>query len=132
MADPLNARNHGLLPDLIGIEVVEAAGGRAFARLAIRPELLNAAGQLHGGTVVALADTTCGAGARANLPEGAEGHTTAELKMNFVGTASEGVISCEATLSHAGRSTQVWDARVDDPDGRTMGLFRCTQMVLYR
>jgi 1,4-dihydroxy-2-naphthoyl-CoA hydrolase len=80
--------------------------------------------------VVALADTACGYGCVASLPEGATGFTTVELKTNFLATAREGVLVCIATLRHGGRTTQVWDATVDGAD-RTIALFRCTQLVLY-
>jgi 1,4-dihydroxy-2-naphthoyl-CoA hydrolase len=65
-------------------------------------------------------------------PDGATGFTTIELKSNFLGTALEGVIRCEATLVHGGRTTQVWDATVMSVStGRTLALFRCTQLMLY-
>jgi uncharacterized protein (TIGR00369 family) len=81
---------------------------------------------------VALADTACGYGCRAHLPEGAEGFTTIELKSNFLGTARDGVIECVAVPAHMGSTTQVWDATVTRrSDGRTIALFRCTQMILY-
>lgn len=127
----MTARLPGTLPGYIGLEIVEIAGGHVSARLTIRPELLAPNGYLHAATVVALADTACGFGAVANLPEGARGFTTIELKTNFLGTAREGTISCEAMLTHGGRTTQVWDATVNSPEGRTMALFRCTQMILY-
>jgi uncharacterized protein (TIGR00369 family) len=89
-------------------------------------------GFLHAATVVALADTACGYGCAASLPEGGTGFTTIELKANFVGTALDGAIACEALLVHGGRTTQVWDATVtNEKTGRTIALFRCTQMVLY-
>jgi uncharacterized protein (TIGR00369 family) len=67
----------------------------------------------------------------ASLPEGARGFTTIELKTNFLGTARDGAIACEATLVHGGRTTQVWDARVtDEATGKVLALFRCTQMLL--
>jgi uncharacterized protein (TIGR00369 family) len=82
--------------------------------------------------VIALADTCCGNGTLANLPRGAQNFTTVELKTNFLGTAQEGTIVCRATMVHGGRRTQVWDARVtDESKGRTLALFRCTQMILY-
>ena len=66
------------------------------------------------------------------VPEGAVGFTTVELKSNFLGTAREGTISTEARLVHGGRTTQVWDAVVrHDDTGKTIALFRCTQMILY-
>ncbi len=129
--EQMNARLPGTLPGYLGIEIVEIAGEYVDARLTIRPELLAPNGFLHAATVVALADTACGFGAAANLPEGARGFTTIELKTNFLGTAHEGTITCVATLVHGGRTTQVWDATVQNPAGQTMALFRCTQMLLY-
>jgi 1,4-dihydroxy-2-naphthoyl-CoA hydrolase len=66
-----------------------------------------------------------------NLPEGATGFTTIELKSNHLGTALEGTIDCVARPAHLGRTTQVWDAVVTHREtGKTIALFRCTQMVL--
>lgn len=65
-------------------------------------------------------------------PEGAINFTTIELKTNFLGTAREGAVVCEAALVHGGRTTQVWDAIVkEEGSGKTIALFRCTQMLLY-
>ena len=89
-------------------------------------------GYLHAATVVALADTSCGYGTFVNLPEGAEGFTTIELKSNFLGTKRGGAIACRAGLVHGGRTTRVWDATVsDEGSGKPIALFRCTQMILY-
>ncbi|MBI3457781.1 MAG: PaaI family thioesterase [Candidatus Rokubacteria bacterium] len=127
-----NARSAGYLPGLVGLEVLEVAPGRVTGRLAIRQELLAPNGYLHAATVIALADTACGYGTLASLPEGAQGFTTIELKANFLATVREGAIACEVTLTHGGRTTQVWDARVtDEATGRTIALFRCTQLLLY-
>ena len=102
----------------------------AFAE-AIRPELMAPNGFLHAASVIALADTACGYGVIAFLPEGTRGFTTIELKSNFLGTAREGVLTCEATRVHNGRSTQVWDATVKDgSSGKAIALFRCTQILL--
>ncbi len=128
----MNARFAGTLPGYIGVEIMRIEGGTVNARLPIRPEVMAPNGFLHAASVVALADTACGFGAIANLPEGARGFTTIELKTNFLGTAREGTITCEATLMHGGRTTQVWDAQVTNPTtGQTIALFRCTQMILY-
>jgi uncharacterized protein (TIGR00369 family) len=130
--DELMARATGTLPGLIGLEMTQAGDGRAAGELVIRPEVLAPNGYLHAATVVALADTTCGYGTVASLPEGARGFTTIELKTNFLGTAREGRITCAATLMHGGRTTQVWDATVTNAaNGQTIALFRCTQMLLY-
>lgn len=118
------------LPGLVGIEVREAGNGVARARLELGPQHLAPNGYLHAGTVVALADSACGYGCILSLPEGATGFTTIELKTNFLRSASEGAIECEARLVHGGRTTQIWDATVTDPSARRMALFRCTQLIL--
>ena len=130
MIEELNSRSEGALPGLIGLEVVGVEEGSISSRLGLRGELLAPNGYLHAATVVALADTSCGYGTFANLPEGASGFTTIELKSNFLGTVREGTIGCEARLVHGGQTTQVWDATVTGPE-KTIALFRCTQMILY-
>jgi 1,4-dihydroxy-2-naphthoyl-CoA hydrolase len=128
--DAFRQLGEGRLPGLIGIEVEEIEAGHVRMRLPLREELLAPNGYLHAGTVVALADSSCGYGCIASLPEGATGFTTIELKTNFLRTTLAGTIGCEAKLAHGGRTTQIWDATVSDADGRAMALFRCTQLVL--
>jgi 1,4-dihydroxy-2-naphthoyl-CoA hydrolase len=118
-------------PGFVGVEVDEVSDGRVTARLPLRDEHLAPNGYLHAGVVITLADTACGYGCILSLPEGGTGFTTIELKTNFLRTAPSGTISCEATRVHGGRTTQLWDAAVRDDAGRTMALFRCTQLVLY-
>lgn len=130
--DQLNARGQGYLPGLIGLEITGLESGRLTSRLVLRPELLAPNGYLHAATIVALADTSCGYGTIAHLPDGANNFTTIELKSNFLGTAREGMLTCVATQLHAGRTTQVWDAVVTEAAAqKTLALFRCTQMILY-
>lgn len=132
LLDRLNALGDGRFPGLLGFRVVAAHERGLSTRLEVRPELLAPNGYLHAATVVGLADTSCGYGTRWTLPEGASGFTTVELKSNFLGTAREGGVTCEAVLVHGGRTTQVWDATVtSESSGRTMALFRCTQAVLW-
>ena len=146
------------LPGHLGIEIVEVSAERVRAALTVRKALLAPNGFLHAGTVVTLADT-CAALAclpsldermlgsatlslsavfgdalrRSALAAGASGFTTIELKSNHLGTAIDGVIECVATPAHLGRTTQVWDATVTHrASGKTIALFRCTQMVLYK
>ena len=127
----LNKRGIGRLPGLVGFRVMALEQGLLVAELDIRPELLAPNGYLHAATVIALADTACGFGCIAHLPEGADNFTTIELKANFIGTAREGTLTCIAKPVHLGRTTQVWDATVTrHDDGGTIALFRCTQMVL--
>ncbi|HSJ85762.1 MAG TPA: PaaI family thioesterase [Anaerolineales bacterium] len=130
--DQLNARGEGYLPGMIGIEFLAIESGRLTSRLSVRPELLAPNGYLHAAAVIALADTACGYGTFTDLPDGAQNFTTIELKSNFLGTARQGVIACVATRVHSGRTTQIWDAQVtDEASGKTIALFRCTQLILY-
>jgi 1,4-dihydroxy-2-naphthoyl-CoA hydrolase len=118
------------LPGLVGFEVAAIEPGKLNARMAIRPELLAPNGFLHAASVIALADTACGYGTTFDLPESAKNFTTIELKANFLGTATAGILTCEATRVHGGRTTQVWDAVVRNEAGKSIALFRCTQILL--
>jgi len=125
-------RGEGRLPGLVGLVVTRMEPGLAEGELAVQPHHLAPNGFLHAATVVALADTLAGYGCVVSLPETATGFTTIELKSNFLGTVREGAIRATARMAHGGRTTQVWDAEVcDATTGRTIALFRCTQMVLY-
>ena len=107
-------------------------GGSIEGRLKIRPELLAPNGFLHGGTVIAMADSCCGYGAAATLPDGATGFTTIEIKTNFLGTMRYGVLHCVAVPCHLGRSTQVWEAAVTGEGmSRPLARFSCTQLILW-
>ena len=118
------------LPGLLGIEFDGYEEGVVRSKLTLRKEHFAPHGYVHAATVVALADTSAGYGCLLTLPQGATGFTTIELKTNFLRSAREGTITCEARLVHGGRTTQVWDATVSGPEGRVMALFRCTQMIL--
>jgi 1,4-dihydroxy-2-naphthoyl-CoA hydrolase len=120
----------GYLPGELGIEIIEVKPGYVKSRLPVTKRLMAPNGYLHAASVIALADTSAGYGCIASLPEGARGFTTIELKTNFLGTATEGAIECEATSVHLGKTTQVWDAVVSDGRAKAIALFRCTQMVL--
>ncbi len=134
MTDPdqLNALSEGLLPAFLGIKVTDVDQREVKAVLDLKPFHMAPNGFLHAATVLGLADTACGYGCTANLPEGAESFTTVELKSNHLGTARQGTITCVASAEHMGRTTQVWDAVVShEQTGKTIALFRCTQMILY-
>jgi 1,4-dihydroxy-2-naphthoyl-CoA hydrolase len=122
----------GRLPGLFGIRLLAVSHGRVQAELEIREEFLAPNEFLHAGTVVTLADSCCGMGCIASLPEGAAGFTTVELKTNFLRSAKAGeTLRCEALLAHGGGRTQVWDAIVTRvSDGKQLALFRCTQYLL--
>ena len=128
--EELNRWRSGL-PSLVGFEVLEAKPGILRARMPVRAELLAPNGYLHAASVIALADSACGFGTMFDLPAGAKGFTTIELKTNFLGTTLAGVIWCEARRVHNGRTTQVWDAEVRIEETHKMiALFRCTQIIL--
>ena len=130
--DEWNARGEGLLPGHLGM-VVTAVGDRLVeAQIQVRRELMAPNGFLHAGSLLTLADTCAGYGSFNHLPEGAKGFTTLEIKSNHLATAREGTVLCKASAVHLGRTTQVWDATVTHAEsGRTLALFRCTQLVLY-
>jgi uncharacterized protein (TIGR00369 family) len=131
-AHDFNQRGAAMLPGHLGIVVTRVAGGEVHAEMPVRHELMAPNGYLHAGSLVTLADTSAGCGCLAHLPEGASGFTTVELKSNHLGTVRDGVVLCVARLVHGGRSTQVWDATVTQREsGKTLVLFRCTQMLLY-
>ena len=126
-------RQEGMLPGELALQWEEVAQGRAAGRFVAQKKHMAPNGFLHAASVICLVDSACGYACVASLPEGATGFTTIELKANYLGTAREGeTVACTARLVHAGRSTQVWDAEaVNETTGKTMALFRCTQMVLW-
>jgi 1,4-dihydroxy-2-naphthoyl-CoA hydrolase len=131
-ADSFNQFGKAYLPGLLGIVVNEIGENVLTAEFTVTQSHLAPNGYLHAGSVVTLADTACGYACVAHLPEGASSFTTIELKSNFIGTAREGVVECEAKAVHAGRNTQVWDALVRHRDsGKLIATFRCTQMILW-
>lgn len=130
--DDFNQRGAQNLPGHLGIVITQVEAGEVRAEMPVRTTLMAPNGFLHAGSLVTLADTCAGYGCMASLPDGATGFTTVELKSNHLGTAREGIVTCVATAVHLGRTTQVWDAVVRHQDtGKTLALFRCTQMVLY-
>ena len=127
----LTAGQAGSLPDLLGLQWLEAKPGLVRGRFSVDKRHMAPNGYLHAASVIALADSACGYGCVVSLPEGGTSFTTIELKSNFLGTVREGGVAVEAKLVHGGRNTQVWDAVVtDEATGKTIALFRCTQMIL--
>jgi 1,4-dihydroxy-2-naphthoyl-CoA hydrolase len=121
----------GRLPGEFGVELLSIAFGAVEARLELKPEHLAPNEFLHAATVIAIADSCAGMGCMASLPEEAAGFTTIELKTNFLGTAREGALRCDARMVHGGSRTQVWDSTVRrEQDDRVIALFRCTQFIL--
>ena len=131
-ASAYNERGKGKLPGHLGMTITAMSPGSVQSELEVREIHMAPNGYLHAGALVTLADTSCGYGCSASLPDGASGFTTIELKSNHLGTARDGTIDCVATVAQRGHTTQVWDAVVSHrQSGKTLALFRCTQMVLY-
>ena len=120
-----------LVPGQLGCVFDHATADRVVGHIDVTENLIAGTGYLFAPAVIALADTCAAIGCRANISD-SETFTTIELKSNFVSSAQIGErVVCRCTPAHLGRQTQVWDATVtNDSTGRTMALFRCTQMVL--
>ena len=126
----LQSRQKGTLSEMLGFEITGFDEQGITASMQIQAHHLAPNGYLHAASIITLADTACGFGCMLTLPEGANSFTTIELKSNHLGTAREGKLEVIAKPVHSGRTTQVWDATVSTA-GKTIALFRCTQMVLW-
>jgi uncharacterized protein (TIGR00369 family) len=117
-------------PRLMGVEILEATKEQIRGRLAVRPDLCTSGHILHGGAIMAFADTLGAIGAFLNLPEGA-GTTTIESKTNFIGSAKEGsIVEALTTPIHVGRRTSVWQTKITREDGKLVAIVTQSQMVL--
>ncbi len=117
--------------ELKGISFIEANRDHVVARMLVRPDLCTLNHILHGGAIMAFADSVGAAATVINLPDDAKGTTTIESKTNFIGGAKEGVtIIATATPVHRGRRTQVWQTRLETEDGKLVAIVTQTQMVL--
>jgi uncharacterized protein (TIGR00369 family) len=116
--------------ELLGIEFTAAAPDRVVAEMPVREDLCTRPAVLHGGAIMAFADTLGAAGTIINLPEGG-GTTTVESKTNFIAAAPAGIrVTGVATPVHRGRRTMVWQTRVLNAEGRLVALVTQTQLVL--
>lgn len=116
---------------LMGVEITRAAPDAVEGRLLVREDLCTTRNILHGGAVMAFADTLGAVGAFLNLPEGASGTTTIESKTNFLGAARQGeTVTAVARPVHVGRRTSVWQTELRGPDGGKIALVTQTQLVL--
>jgi 1,4-dihydroxy-2-naphthoyl-CoA hydrolase len=117
--------------ELTGVIFVEAGKDRVVARMLVRPDLCTVSHSIHGGAVMAFADSVGAAATVINLPEDARGTTTIESKTNFIGGAKEGTtVVATATPIHRGRRTQVWQTRIETEEGKLIAIVTQTQMVL--
>lgn len=115
---------------LLGIQFVSVSPERIVAELPVREDLCTRPAVLHGGAIMAFADTLGAVGTLVNLPEGA-GTTTIESKTNFIAPAPLGTrVIGERTPVHRGKRTMIWQTRVSTPEGRLVALVTQTQLVL--
>ena len=130
--DLLDRVNDAKLPfaELLGIEFVRASPERVVAEMTVREDLCTIPAVLHGGAIMAFADTLGAMGTLVNLPQGA-GTTTVESKTNFIAPAPVGTrVIGETTPVHRGRRTMIWQTRVSTSEGRLVALVTQTQLVL--
>jgi uncharacterized protein (TIGR00369 family) len=119
-----------LFPGLMGLELTEVGPERVVATLAVRPDLCTTGGILHGGALMAFADTLGAVGTFVNLPAGKR-TTTVESSTKFIGAAKAGsVVTGECTALHRGRTTMVWQTRITSDAGKLCGVVTQTQLVI--
>jgi uncharacterized protein (TIGR00369 family) len=117
---------------MMGVVVEDASPARIKATLFVRADLCTAGGILHGGAIMALADSVGAIGAFMSLPEGAVGTTTIESKTNFLGPAKAGVsVIAEAEPVHIGKRTSVWQTKISTAEGKPVALVTQTQLALF-
>ena len=130
LTEAVQQRTRSLFAGLLGVRFVEATPERVTAELAVREDLCTTPGIMHGGAIMAFADTLGAAATVLNLPEG-KGTTTIESKTNFVGPAPVGAtVIGETTPIHRGRRTMVWTTRITTTEGKLVAVVTQTQMVL--
>lgn len=127
-----NEKSKNYFPEAMGITITEASQSYMMGEMMIVKGLFAPNQYLHAGSIVSLADTVAGYACIAHLPQGGKTFTTIELKTNFIATAKEGKICCEARPAHMGKTTHVWDVNIwHQSTQKQMALFRCTQLIIY-
>jgi uncharacterized protein (TIGR00369 family) len=117
--------------ELMGVTFTEAEKDRVVARMVVKADLCTLNHTIHGGAIMALADSVGAAATVINLPADAKGTTTLESKTNFIGGAKEGsTVVAITTPVHRGRRTQVWQTRIESEEGKLIAVVTQTQMVL--
>jgi uncharacterized protein (TIGR00369 family) len=128
---PVNLIDHMPFAQLLGLEITEAEKACIRARLTVTAGLCTTGKIMHGGAIMAVADTLGAIGAFLNLPDGAKATTTIESKTNFLGAARvETEIRAETTPVHVGGRTSVWQTRITTSEGKPVAIVTQTQLVL--
>ena len=130
--DPLTSMIHATMPlcATLGVRALESSRERVVLALDWRPELCTSNGLLHGGALMALADSAGAACAFSNLPEGALGTSTIESKTNFLGAVTSGTLTATSTPLHAGSTTIVVETELRTDAGKLVAKVTQTQAVL--
>ena len=130
LAASIQEKVKGLLPDLLGIEFTDVTPDKVVARLAVRKDLCTVGDNLHGGAIMAFADTLGAVAAILNMPEGSR-TTTIESKTNFIGGAPAGTrVVGESVPVHTGRTTVVCQTTIRSEAGKLVALVTQTQLVI--
>jgi uncharacterized protein (TIGR00369 family) len=128
----IQERVKGTFPDLLGIRFLEAAPERVRATLTVRPELCTIGDILHGGAIMAFADTLGAVATVLNLPANAS-TVTIESKTNFLGSAAVNTqVTGETLPLHRGKRTMVWQTNIASAEGKLLAVVIQTQMVLEK
>ncbi len=114
----------------LGIEIVEATKERVVATMPVGPKVHQPFGLLHGGASVALAETVASTAAWMNVDQATQVPVGIEINANHLRAKRDGVVTATATPVHVGRSTQVWEVRITDEEGRAVCVSRCTLAVV--
>lgn len=126
----LQALFEPLFPGLMGMQIIEATPERVCARMTVRPNLCTSGHSLHGGALMAFADTLGAVGTFLNLPAGKR-TTTVDSSTKFIAGAAEGsTVTAECSALHRGRTTMVWQTLVRSEAGKLCGVVTQTQIVL--
>jgi len=130
LADDVQRTMEGLFPEKLGLQMLDASKERLRAEVEVTRDLCTLPGRMHGGAIMGIADSLGAVGAFLNLPPG-HSTTTIESKTNFFSSGIEGgKVVAESTPIHLGRSTMVWQTRIERDDGKLVALVTQTQMVL--
>lgn len=117
------------LPHLIGLNMIEVGPELAVGEMEVRPDLMQPWGFLHGGAVVAMADSLCGMGCASTLDFSKEFFLTVELKTNFTRAVRSGKVRGEAKPINKGRQVQLWECRITDEAGKLIAYLTATQLI---
>ena len=116
----------------LGIKITKVNKQGAVAKLKVSKAIMAPNALIHGGAITSLADTACGFGTMYHLKKD-QMFATIELKTNFISAVQRGIIVCEATLIHKGKTLHVWDSKIfEEKSLKVIALFRCTQMIIYQ